>query len=146
MDKDIHLLYFFFLDELERVEVFDFAGDPDGKVGYIEPRNRAHGTVAGQQIGPHFFLGIARAADKTNPGYDYAAIQGNTSIPRSNFSIYLACFSMYSMASRTLLIFSASSSAISILNSSSNLLPSAMVSNATAPRSSIIPSLGLTCP
>src|SRR5262249_48328840 len=67
MDKDIHFLYFFFLDELERVEVLYFAGDSDGKVGYVEPGNRAHGTVAGQQIRPHLLLGIARAADRPIP-------------------------------------------------------------------------------
>src|SRR5262249_24275366 len=117
MDKDIHLLYFFFLNELERIEVLDFAGNADWEAGNVESGYGAERAAASQEIGPHFFFSVAGAADKADPGYNHTAIQGRTSIPRSRISDYLACFSMYSMASRTLVIFSASSSGISMLNS-----------------------------
>jgi len=41
VNEAAHLLDLFFLDEVERVEVFDFGGDGAGKVGGVEMRNRA---------------------------------------------------------------------------------------------------------
>ena len=56
----------------------------------------------------------------------------------------LACDSMYSTASLTRVIFSASSSGISIPNSSSNAITSSTVSSESAPRSSTNDASGVT--
>src|SRR6185312_607447 len=57
---------------------------------------------------------------------------------------YLPCFSMYSMASFTVAIFSAASSGISTLNASSKAITSSTVSRLSAPRSSIKDASGVT--
>ncbi len=63
MDERVHLLDFFFLDKLQRIEVLHFAGDAHGESGDVEAGNRADATATGEQVRPHFFLGVARAAN-----------------------------------------------------------------------------------
>src|ERR1700690_2950409 len=64
----------------------------------------------------------------------------------TNYFAALACFSMYSMASFTVAIFSASSSGISMPKASSKAMTSSTVSSESAPRSSTNEAVGVTSP
>ena len=55
-----HLLYFFFLDVKQRVEILHFAGDTAGKSRGIELRNRADSILALQNCRPY---GLCSGAD-----------------------------------------------------------------------------------
>src|SRR5262245_8634555 len=68
----------------------------------------------------------------------------NTSVCHDDYFLAFACESMYSIASLTRVIFSASSSGISIPNSSSNAITSSTVSRESAPRSSTNEASGVT--
>ena len=66
VDERVHLLDFFFLDEFQRIKVLDFAGDAHREGGNVETSNRADVTATGKQVRPHFFLGVARAANQAH--------------------------------------------------------------------------------
>src|ERR1035441_813206 len=65
-----HLLYFFFLDELEGVEVAHFGGDLAGKGGGVESGNAVDTALAGEQGLPDCAGGIAHGADQADAGDD----------------------------------------------------------------------------
>src|SRR5579864_124386 len=59
-----HLAGFFFLNELERIEVLDLGGDLTGVLGSIEVSDPTDAAVAGQQVLPDFLGGVADRADQ----------------------------------------------------------------------------------
>src|SRR5215472_6007172 len=52
VDEAAHLLYFFFFDEIERIEAFDFSGNLAGKPGGIEVGDPGDPTFAGHNVFP----------------------------------------------------------------------------------------------
>ena len=60
VDEAAHLLHFFFLDEIEGIEVADFGGDLAVKSGSVEPGNAVDAALAGEQSLPHRVGGIAQ--------------------------------------------------------------------------------------
>ena len=74
MDEASHLLQFFFLDVVQRVEVPDLGGDLAGEVGGVETGDASDAALAGEHALPHFVGGIAHAADEAEAGdYDPAS-------------------------------------------------------------------------
>src|SRR5512142_2518171 len=68
-----HLLYFFFLDVIQRVEVFDLGCDLTGEVAGVEHGNPPNTTPACEQGLPRFCRGIAYIADNAQAcNYDPA--------------------------------------------------------------------------
>ena len=49
LDEDVHLLDVFLVDELQRVEALDLAGDPRGELRRVEVRDRADPAAAGAE-------------------------------------------------------------------------------------------------
>jgi hypothetical protein len=74
VDEAAHLFYFFFLDELEGIEVANFSGDLAGKGGGVESGNAADSTLAGEQGLPDGFGGVADGAEETDAGDDDASL------------------------------------------------------------------------
>ena len=76
VDEAPHLLYFFLLDELQRIEVLDLGGDPAGEGGGIEAGDPApHRSCP--PAGPSTLLSvvIADAADQADAGDDDSSRQ-----------------------------------------------------------------------
>jgi len=71
-----HLLHFFFLDELERIEVADFGGDLAGEGGGVEMGDAVDAALAGEQGLPDDVGGIADGADEADACDDYASWLG----------------------------------------------------------------------
>src|SRR5579872_3003451 len=138
MDKAAQFLQFFFLDKPQRVEVLDLGGDPAGKIGGVEVGDFAHAALARHQALPHLDGVIADRANK-------AKTRDNDPSGQNYFPPF-ACLSMYSDASRTVRIFSASSSGISRSNASSKAMTNSTISSESAPRSSTNDALVVTSP
>ncbi len=69
-----HLLDFFFLDEVQRVEVLDLGGDLAGEGGGVKPGNPGDAAFAGKHGLPHVSREVAHAADQAEAGdYDPAS-------------------------------------------------------------------------
>src|SRR6185312_7363471 len=66
MDKAAHLLQLFFLDELQRIEVFDLGGNLAGELGGVKVRNAAYPAMSRKQAFPHFFGGVSNCTDESN--------------------------------------------------------------------------------
>ena len=62
VDEAAHFLDFFFLDEIQRIEVADFGGDLAGKGGSIERGDAADAALARRQSLPDCAGGIADAS------------------------------------------------------------------------------------
>jgi hypothetical protein len=75
LDEAAHFLQFFFLDPLEGIEVFDFAGDLAVKVRGIKLRDEANAALAGEEVFPGFLRADAQRADQSNTRNDYPASQ-----------------------------------------------------------------------
>src|SRR5580658_255229 len=74
MNEAPHLLDFFFLDEIQRVEVLDLGGNLAGKGSGVETGDASHTALAGKHGLPHYIGGIAYAADQTEAcDYDPAS-------------------------------------------------------------------------
>ena len=65
LDEDVHLLDVLLLDERQRVEILDFAGDPGRERRRIEPRDRSDATLAGDERRPVRFSTRCRAKTPT---------------------------------------------------------------------------------
>jgi hypothetical protein len=63
VNEAAHLFYFFFLDELERIEIANFSGDLAGEGGGIEGGDAADSTFAGEQGLPDGFGSVADGAE-----------------------------------------------------------------------------------
>ena len=63
LDEAAHFLQFFFLDPLERIEIFHFAGDGAIKCSRIEMRDRPNPADAGDEVLPAFLCADAQCAD-----------------------------------------------------------------------------------
>src|SRR5258708_30494552 len=69
-----HFLDFFFLDEVQRIEVLDLGGDLAGEFTGIELGDPANAALTSQQALPHLSGGIAHATDQADAGnYDPAS-------------------------------------------------------------------------
>ena len=74
MNEAPHLLNFFFLDEIQRVEVLNLGGNLAGKGGGVEPGNACDTALACKQGLPHHVGGIAHATDQAETrDYDPAS-------------------------------------------------------------------------
>src|SRR6185295_11203216 len=103
--------------------------------GRVEPRN---GTDAAAPLAERVPVGLGADAER---GHQPDACDDHPSL---HAYFFLPWESMYSTASFTRVIFSASSSGISIPNSSSNAMTSSTVSSESAPRSSTNDASGVT--
>src|ERR1035437_2507853 len=70
VDEAAHLFYFFFLDEIEGIEVADLGCDLAGNRGGVEPGNAVDAVLAREQSLPHRGGGIAQRADQADAGND----------------------------------------------------------------------------
>src|SRR5208282_13045 len=70
VDEAAHLLYFFFLDEIEGIKVADLGGDLAGKGRGVEPGNASDATFASDQSLPPRAGGMAHGADQADAGDD----------------------------------------------------------------------------
>jgi len=69
-----HLLHFFFLDEVEGIEVADLGGDLTGEGGGIEGRDAIDAALAREQRRPDLAGGVAQGADQADAGDDDASL------------------------------------------------------------------------
>ena len=83
VNEAAHLLHFFFLDELEGIEVADFGGDLAGKGGGVESGDAIDAALAREQRLPDCVGGIAHRADQADSGDDDApsSVAGQTYLP-----------------------------------------------------------------
>src|SRR5207253_8740387 len=70
VDEAAHLLEFFLVDELQRVETLDLGRDLAGKIGRIKLRNPRHSAFAGEQVLPRLVRGVPDCTDQAQTG-DY---------------------------------------------------------------------------
>src|SRR5688572_22658148 len=138
LNKDVHLLDIFLLHELKRIEPFHFTRNPRGERGRVEAGDLSDAALAGRQGAPVRLGSDAYRRHQPDAGDD------DPSVGHGAYFLPLACESMYSIASLTRVIFSASSSGISMPNSSSNAMTSSTVSSESAPRSSTNDASGVT--
>src|SRR5579862_939048 len=69
-----HLLDFFFLDVLQRVETFDFGRNLAGEAAHIETCDALHPRLTGKQGLPHVLRGITHSANQSKASdYDPAS-------------------------------------------------------------------------
>src|SRR5262249_23625122 len=146
LDEGVHLLDVLLLDEAQRVEPFDFTGDARRELRRIELRDGCDAAAAGAERVPFRLGSYAERRHQADPCDDDSPVQHVIVLPGPAQSYFfpLACESMYSTASFTRVIFSASSSGISIPNSSSNAITSSTVSSESAPKSSTNEASGVT--
>src|SRR5207237_1977998 len=104
----------------------------------VQVRDAADAALARVQRAPVHIGADPERRHQPDAG-DYDA-----SIHHGVYFLPLACESMYSIASLTRVIFSASSSGISMPNSSSKAITSSTVSSESAPRSSTNDASGVT--
>src|SRR5690606_6708403 len=139
LDEDVHLLDIFLLDELQRVEVPHLSRNLRREVRDIEARDAPDPAAPREERAPVRAGADAHGGHQPDPGHDNPPVQSaSTAAAASAARVYFffPCVSMYSTASLTRVIFSASSSGISIPNSSSKAITSSTVSSESAPRSS----------
>ena len=74
MNKAAHLAGLFFIDELERVEVFDLGCEANRVAGEIECLDLSHAAVACKEPLPDVGCSFAHAADEAETRDDDAAI------------------------------------------------------------------------
>jgi len=79
VNEAAHLLHFFFLDELERIEVADLGCDLAGEGGGVETGNAIDAAFAGDESLPHRLGGIAHRADQADAGNDHPTRQFESS-------------------------------------------------------------------
>ena len=75
MNEAAHFLDFFFLDEIQRVEVFDFCRYLAGVFGRVKLGNPADAALTGEQVLPDFFGFVADSANQSNTSNDNSAHQ-----------------------------------------------------------------------
>src|SRR5436309_2113531 len=139
LDEDVHLLDVFPVDELQRVEVLHLARDAGRELRRVELGDPRDAALARAERGP-----IRLGSDAERRHQADARDDDSPCVGHGSYFLVLACDSMYSTASFTRVIFSASSSGISIPNSSSNAITSSTVSSESAPRSSTNDASGVT--
>src|SRR4029453_15992085 len=136
-DEEVDFLDVLLAHELQRIEALDLAGDTRRELRGVEMGNGANAALASAERAPVGFGPDADRGNQADAGDDHSPAQGSS-------YFFLACASMYSMASFTRVIFSASLSAISMRNSSSKAMTSSPVSSESAPRSSTNDASGVT--
>src|SRR5438270_851241 len=75
MNEAAHLLNFFFLDEIQRIEIFDFSGDRAREPARVEAGDRGNATLARQKIGPGLRTGVAHRANESQSSNDNPTAQ-----------------------------------------------------------------------
>ncbi len=73
MDEAAHFLYFFFFDEIQRIEIFDLRRDLTGVLGRIKLSDPADAAFARQQVLPDFFGSVADRTDQPDTRDDNSA-------------------------------------------------------------------------
>ena len=66
VNEAAHLLHFFFLDELEGIEIADLGCDLAGESGGVESGNAINAALAREQRPPHGVGSIAHRADEAD--------------------------------------------------------------------------------
>src|SRR5580692_12232011 len=66
VDEPPHLLQFFFLDEIQRIEVLYFGCDLASELRGVEMSNPGDPAPAREQVSPNLFGGVAHPADQAN--------------------------------------------------------------------------------
>src|SRR5207245_9822409 len=74
VNEAAHFAGLFFVDEDERVEVYDLSGEANGMAGEIEGLDLCHAALTCEQALPDFRHGIADPADKAEAGDDTATL------------------------------------------------------------------------
>src|SRR5262249_45252182 len=138
LDETVHLLDVFLVHPDQPVEALPLAGEARRVLGGVEQRDGGRPGPALEQALPGGRGADAEGGHQAHSGDDDPSLLGHP------YFLSLPCFSMYSTASLTRVIFSASSSGISIPNSSSRAITSSTVSRLSAPRSSTKEASGVT--
>jgi len=68
MDEGIHLLYVFLFEPAEGIEVFNFGGNPGGKLGGIESGNSRDTAAAFAEAFPRLFRSRAQRGYQSHAG------------------------------------------------------------------------------
>src|SRR3990172_9032118 len=126
MDKAIHFLNVLYFNKVFGIKIFHLTGYLCRKGRGIKTGNFSDTGFPVDKILPCSLNTHTNGCYKTQTCYD------NSPAIHYTYDFFLL---IYSMASLTVVIFSASSSGISIPNSSSNAITSSTVSNESAPRS-----------
>ena len=63
MDEAPNLLEFFFLDELQRIEILDFSRDGARDPGGVEQGDALHAVLSGKDVLPCLFSADAKSTD-----------------------------------------------------------------------------------
>ncbi len=66
VDEAAHLLYFFFFDEIQRLEILDLGGNLAGVLGCIKLSYPANSALTRQQVPPDLFSFVADRANQAN--------------------------------------------------------------------------------
>jgi hypothetical protein len=74
LDESPGFLQFFFLEPVQRLEIFHFAGDAAIECRRIKMRNRADAALAREQVAPDFFGSNAATAHQAYAGDNNAPI------------------------------------------------------------------------
>jgi len=68
VDEQIHLFDVFFVKPLERIEVFDFSGNPGGKLRGVETGNHRNAAASFAQAVPCLFSARPQRGYQTHAG------------------------------------------------------------------------------
>ena len=80
VDERIHLLDVFFLEPAERIEIFNFGGNPGGKLRGIKTGDGRHTAAPFAQVLPRFFGSRSQRRYQTDAGdHDSSFLQNTTS-------------------------------------------------------------------
>lgn len=80
MDEQVHLLDVFFIEKLERIEVFNFAGDLGGKLSGIKTGNLGDAAASFAKALPRIFGSRSQRGDQTHAGdHNSSFLQNKTS-------------------------------------------------------------------
>ena len=85
LDEAAHLLDVFLLDEFQRVKILDLAGNLAGVLRGVKMSDRSDAALAGQQVCPDLFGGVAHREIRPTPV---------TTTRRANYFPPFACLPM----------------------------------------------------
>src|SRR5579862_7015082 len=83
VDEQIHLLDVFFLEPVERVEIFDFGGDLRGKLSGIETGDPGNAAASFAKALPGIFSSRSQRGYQTHAGDHNSSLLQNTTSKRT---------------------------------------------------------------
>jgi len=84
VDEQIHLFDVFFVKPLERIEVFDFSGNPGGKLRGVETGNHRNAAASFAQAVPCLFSARPQRGYQPDAGdHNSSFLQNQTSKTRA---------------------------------------------------------------